>query len=69
MYRSWQRKYFPRHDFDEAIHQIADLGRSHRLKVSLPNPLTAHTPFSKIFLTLSLALKCNDGVAKQSCKC
>ncbi|CAL8469344.1 g8885 [Coccomyxa elongata] len=35
MYRSWQRKYFPRHDFDEAIHQIADLGRSHRLKVEL----------------------------------
>ncbi|BDA44913.1 probable chromosome segregation in meiosis protein 3 at N-terminal half [Coccomyxa sp. Obi] len=35
MYKSWQRKYFPLHDFDEAIHQIADLGRSHRLKVEL----------------------------------
>jgi hypothetical protein len=33
MYKDWQRKFFPLHGFDEAMHQIADLGRSNRLKV------------------------------------
>ncbi|KAK9908554.1 hypothetical protein WJX75_009640 [Coccomyxa subellipsoidea] len=35
MYKDWQRKFFPLHGFDEAMHQIADLGRSNRLKVEL----------------------------------
>lgn len=33
MYKSWQQKHFPLHDFDEAMLQIADLGKSNRLKV------------------------------------
>ena len=35
MYRLWQRKHFPLHGFDEALDQVADLGRSNRLKVCM----------------------------------
>ena len=34
MYKLWQHKYFPLHEFDEAMEQIADLGRTHQLKVT-----------------------------------
>ena len=34
MYRLWQRKHFPLHGFDEALDQIADIGRTNQLKVT-----------------------------------
>lgn len=33
MYALWAQKHFPLHGFDEAMDQIADLGKSNRLKV------------------------------------
>ena len=33
MYALWAEKHFPLHSFDEAMDQIADLGKSNRLKV------------------------------------
>ncbi len=41
MYKLWQAKHFPLHDFDEAMEQIADLGKSNRLKVCSPPVLCA----------------------------
>ena len=40
MYRLWQRKHFPLHGFDEALDQIADIGRTNQLKVI--SSLSAH---------------------------
>ncbi len=40
MYRLWQRKHFPLHGFDEALDQIADIGRTNQLKVT--SSLSAH---------------------------
>ena len=33
MYRIWQQKHFPLHGFDEALDQIADIGKTNQLKV------------------------------------
>ena len=40
MYRLWQRKHFPLHGFDEALDQVADIGRTNQLKVT--SSLSAH---------------------------
>ena len=34
MYKIWQQKHFPLHGFDEALDQIADIGKTNQLKVS-----------------------------------
>lgn len=34
MYKIWQRKHFPLHGFDEALDQIADIGKTNQLKVT-----------------------------------
>ena len=34
MYRIWQQKHFPLHGFDEALGQIADIGKTNQLKAS-----------------------------------
>ena len=32
MYKIWQKKHFPLHGFDEALDQIADIGKTNQLK-------------------------------------
>ncbi len=44
MYWRWQLRFFPQHGFDEAIGSIAELGRSHRIKVRAPRRPRADIP-------------------------
>ena len=39
MYRVWQKKHFPLHGFDEALDQIADIGKTNQLKANLQHCL------------------------------
>jgi len=39
MYRVWQKKHFPLHGFDEALDQIADIGKTNQLKADFQRSL------------------------------
>ena len=52
MYKRWQQRFFPQHGFDEALDNIAQLGRSSRIRV-LPDASTSTDPltsFCQLFL-------------------
>ena len=44
MYRLWQRKHFPLHGFDEALDQIADIGKTNQLKVTSSSCASSRLP-------------------------
>ena len=43
MYKIWQQKHFPLHGFDEALDQIADIGKTNQLKVSQAHQTRLHS--------------------------
>ena len=65
MYKIWQQKHFPLHGFDEALDQIADIGKTNQLKVT-PTPQQPPAICRVACVWLIYASPCNALSAQRS---